>query len=43
VFGTSAAAPVVGSMIAMINDARLAAGKRPVGESRDLSSKHEDS
>ncbi|KAI0254130.1 subtilisin-like protein [Lactifluus subvellereus] len=30
-FGTSASSPVVGSMITMINDARLAAGKRPVG------------
>ncbi|KAI0305677.1 subtilisin-like protein [Multifurca ochricompacta] len=31
VFGTSASSPVVGSMITMINDARLAVGKRPVG------------
>ncbi|CAL1713696.1 unnamed protein product [Somion occarium] len=31
VFGTSASAPVVGSMITLINDARLAAGKGPVG------------
>ncbi|KAI0261677.1 subtilisin-like protein [Gloeopeniophorella convolvens] len=30
-FGTSASSPVVGSMIAMINDARIAAGKGPVG------------
>ncbi|KIK61117.1 hypothetical protein GYMLUDRAFT_59078 [Collybiopsis luxurians FD-317 M1] len=30
-FGTSAATPVVGSFITMINDARLAAGKGPVG------------
>jgi hypothetical protein len=29
-------------MITMINDARLAVGKGPVGESRDLSSMHED-
>ncbi|KAI0783459.1 subtilisin-like protein [Abortiporus biennis] len=31
VFGTSASSPVVGSMITMINDARLARGKGPVG------------
>lgn len=31
VFGTSASAPVVASMITMINDARIAAGKGPVG------------
>ncbi|KAJ7931201.1 subtilisin-like protein [Mycena leptocephala] len=31
VFGTSASAPVVGSMLTMINDARLALGKRPIG------------
>lgn len=43
VFGTSASSPVVGSMITMINDARLAVGKGPVGESRDLFSMHEDS
>ncbi|KAF8964244.1 Pro-kumamolisin, activation domain-containing protein [Flammula alnicola] len=31
VFGTSASSPVVGSLITLINDARLAAGKGPVG------------
>ncbi|KIK61113.1 hypothetical protein GYMLUDRAFT_43210 [Collybiopsis luxurians FD-317 M1] len=31
VFGTSCASPVVGSFITMVNDARLAAGKGPVG------------
>ncbi|KAI0266714.1 subtilisin-like protein [Gloeopeniophorella convolvens] len=31
VYGTSASAPVVGSIITLINDARLAIGKRPVG------------
>ncbi|KAJ7723404.1 subtilisin-like protein [Mycena metata] len=31
VFGTSASAPVVGSMLTMINDARLAIGKKPIG------------
>ncbi|KAF7291889.1 Subtilisin-like protein [Mycena indigotica] len=31
VYGTSASAPVVGAMLTMINDARLAMGKRPVG------------
>uniref|UniRef100_A0A0W0G632 tripeptidyl-peptidase II n=1 Tax=Moniliophthora roreri TaxID=221103 RepID=A0A0W0G632_MONRR len=31
VFGTSASAPVVGAMISMINDARIAKGKGPVG------------
>jgi tripeptidyl-peptidase I len=31
VFGTSASAPVVASMITLINDARIAAGKGPVG------------
>ncbi|KAI0642913.1 subtilisin-like protein [Trametes meyenii] len=31
VFGTSCSAPVFGSMITLINDARLAAGKGPVG------------
>ncbi|KZP06107.1 subtilisin-like protein [Athelia psychrophila] len=31
VFGTSASSPVVGSIIALVNDARLAAGKKPIG------------
>ena len=31
VFGTSASAPVVASMITLINDARIAAGKKSVG------------
>ncbi|KAJ3981324.1 subtilisin-like protein [Lentinula detonsa] len=31
VFGTSCSSPVVGSFITMVNDARLAAGKSPVG------------
>ncbi|KAF7318269.1 Subtilisin-like protein [Mycena chlorophos] len=31
VYGTSASAPVVASMLAMINDARLAAGKSTIG------------
>ncbi|KAK7059628.1 subtilisin-like protein [Favolaschia claudopus] len=31
VYGTSASAPVVGAMLTMINDARLAIGKKPVG------------
>ncbi|ETW82302.1 serine protease S53 [Heterobasidion irregulare TC 32-1] len=31
VFGTSASSPVVGSLITLINDARIAAGKGPVG------------
>lgn len=31
VFGTSASAPVVGSIFTLVNDARLAIGKRPVG------------
>ncbi|TFK48830.1 hypothetical protein OE88DRAFT_1634138 [Heliocybe sulcata] len=31
VYGTSASSPVVGSMITMVNDARLAAGKGPIG------------
>ncbi|KAF5315002.1 hypothetical protein D9619_007273 [Psilocybe cf. subviscida] len=31
VFGTSASSPVVGSLITLINDARLAAGKKSVG------------
>ncbi|KAK4700340.1 hypothetical protein P7C70_g5912, partial [Phenoliferia sp. Uapishka_3] len=31
VFGTSASAPVVASLIALINDARIASGKTPVG------------
>ncbi|KZP19233.1 subtilisin-like protein [Athelia psychrophila] len=30
-FGTSASAPVVASIIVLINDARLAAGKKPIG------------
>ncbi|KZP19252.1 subtilisin-like protein [Athelia psychrophila] len=30
-FGTSAATPVVASMIVLVNDARLAAGKKPIG------------
>ena len=29
--GTSASAPVIGSMITMINDARITIGKNPVG------------
>ncbi|KAF8964246.1 subtilisin-like protein [Flammula alnicola] len=31
VFGTSASSPVVGSIITLVNDARLHVGKRPVG------------
>ncbi|KZT32007.1 subtilisin-like protein, partial [Sistotremastrum suecicum HHB10207 ss-3] len=31
VFGTSASSPVVASMVTLINDARIAAGKGPVG------------
>lgn len=31
VFGTSASSPVVGSLITLVNDARLAAGKGSVG------------
>jgi tripeptidyl-peptidase-1 len=31
VFGTSASAPVVASIITLINDARIAAGKNSVG------------
>lgn len=31
IFGTSASAPVTGAIITLINDARLAAGKKPVG------------
>jgi len=31
VFGTSASSPVVGSIITLVNDARLAVGKGPVG------------
>ncbi|KAF8800106.1 subtilisin-like protein [Phlegmacium glaucopus] len=31
VFGTSAAAPVVASILAMVNDARITAGKKPIG------------
>ncbi|KAJ8502390.1 hypothetical protein ONZ45_g11805 [Pleurotus djamor] len=30
-FGTSAATPVIGAMLTMINDARLAAGKKTIG------------
>lgn len=30
-FGTSCSSPVTGSMITLINDARIAAGKGPVG------------
>lgn len=32
VFGTSASAPVTASIITLINDARIAAGKSSVGE-----------
>ena len=32
VYGTSASAPVVGSIITLINDARIALGKGPIGE-----------
>ena len=41
VFGTSCSSPVVGSMITLINDARIAVGKGPVGAcplATDLSS-----
>jgi hypothetical protein len=31
VFGTSASTPVVGSILAMVNDARLTTGKKPIG------------
>lgn len=31
VFGTSCSSPVVGSIVTLLNDARLAAGKKPVG------------
>ena len=31
IFGTSASTPVVASMITLINDARITAGKNPVG------------
>ncbi|KAJ3512186.1 hypothetical protein NLJ89_g3668 [Agrocybe chaxingu] len=31
IFGTSASAPVVGSILTMVNDARLAIGKKPIG------------
>jgi len=31
VFGTSASSPVVGSILTLINDARLAIGKKPIG------------
>ncbi len=31
VFGTSASSPVVGSIFTLVNDARIAIGKRPVG------------
>jgi hypothetical protein len=31
VYGTSAASPVVGSILTMVNDARLHAGKSPIG------------
>ena len=34
VFGTSASSPVVGALITLINDARIAAGKGPVGKYR---------
>ena len=33
VFGTSASSPTFGSVITLINDARLAVGKKPVGMS----------
>ena len=31
VFGTSASSPVVGPIFTLVNDARIAIGKRPVG------------
>ena len=34
IYGTSASAPVVGAIITLINDARIALGKGPIGESR---------
>ncbi|KAH9008704.1 peptidase S8/S53 domain-containing protein, partial [Lactarius deliciosus] len=39
VSGTSASSPVVGSMISMINDARLVVGKGPVGEAHTIYTK----
>ena len=32
VFGTSCSSPVVGLLITLVNDARIAAGKSPVGK-----------
>ena len=34
IYGTSASAPVVGAIITLINDARIALGKGPIGESQ---------
>lgn len=31
VFGTSASSPVVGAILTLVNDARLAVGKKPIG------------
>lgn len=31
VYGTSASTPVMGSMLAMVNDARIALNKSPIG------------
>lgn len=35
VFGTSCSAPVTGAILTLINDARLAIGKKPIGKKRD--------
>jgi hypothetical protein len=31
VYGTSASTPVVGAILTLVNDARLAEGKKPIG------------
>ena len=40
VFGTSASAPVVGAMISMVNNERMAMGKGPVGFVNPVLYKH---
>ena len=40
VFGTSCSSPVVGALITLVNDARIAAGKGPVGESSVIPHTH---
>jgi hypothetical protein len=40
--GTSGAVPTIAAIITLVNDARIAAGKKPVGQSEALNSRIEN-